>query len=347
MARGLSPHFWQHLYTIDPHGKRLSTLIAELEASSLDPLSALLSHRALNSSDHEKLRRLDLKAFERVLASGVRVLRPHELGDPYMAAESAHPALFAWGDTSVFDAPLIGIVGTRGASAYGLAAAQKFAEELAASGAVIVSGGAIGIDTAAHKGALAAGGRTVAVLPTGVDIAYPSANRQLYAEIRQKGCLISQFPCGTGSFKSNFLTRNSTIAALSDALLVVEAPYGSGALSTAREAADLNRDVFVVPANITNPGFNGSHGLIRDGATLVTHPQHIIEAMGLEPPTKPEEDGEGAHHEILQLLSAAPLSAEKIAEHLGLLPADTLAELTLLEVEGKIMRSESGYARKP
>lgn len=346
MARGLSPHFWQHLYTIDPHGKRLSTLIAELEASSLDPLSALLSHRALNASDREKLNRLDLKAFERALSSGVRVLRSDELGEPYQGADNAHPALFAWGDTSVFDAPMVGIVGTRGASSYGLAAAQKFAQELAACGAVIVSGGAIGIDTAAHKGALAAKGRTVAVLPTGVDIAYPSSNRQLYSEIRQSGCLVSQFPCGTGSFKSNFLSRNSTIAALCDALLVVEAPYGSGALTTAREAADLNRDVYVVPANITNPGFNGSHGLIRDGATLVTHPQHIIEEMGLKRPAV-QEDPADAHNEILQLLSSAPLSAEKIAEHLGLEPGDTLAELTLLEVEGKIMRSESGYARKP
>lgn len=256
------------------------------------------------------------------------------------------PALFYSGSWEATSSPAVGIVGTRSASAYGRAAARKFAEAFASAGVTVVSGGAMGIDAEAHKGALSVGGRTVAVLAGGVDVVYPRIHSGLFLEIKAKGCLVSQFPVGSKPWQSAFLIRNHLIAALSDVVVVVESPERSGALSTAGAANDLSRDVYVVPANIDNANFRGSHGLIRDGAILVDHPNQVLEDLGISASTEraAETSTSPLGGKIVAVLSVEPLSAERISERTGIPAADVLSELTILEMDGLVRRHGGGYA---
>src|SRR5690606_26713709 len=157
--------------------------------------------------------------------------------------------------------------------------AFEFARAFAASGLAVISGLAAGIDTAAHEGALAAGGRTIAVLGTGVDVPYPRRNTALYQRIAATGAIASEYPPGTGVHKGQFPRRNRIIAGLALGTLVVEAAHRSGALITARLAADAGREVFAIPGSIHNPKARGCHRLIRDGAALVETPEEVIEAL--------------------------------------------------------------------
>ena len=166
--------------------------------------------------------------------------------------------------------PLIGVVGTRKASAYGLGVAKRMGYQIAKCGGTVVSGMASGIDGAAMQAALTAGGAVIGVLGCGVDVVYPHSNRGLYADTERYGCLISEFPPGSSPEGWHFPKRNRIISGISCGVLVVEAPLGSGSLITARSAADQGRDVFVVPGNIDVPTFVGSNRLIREGASLVT-----------------------------------------------------------------------------
>ena len=167
------------------------------------------------------------------------------------------------------DVPVISVVGTRKSSMYGNNMAQRFGYQIVKCGAVLVSGAADGIDGMAMQGALLAGGMTVGVLGTGVDIVYPAKNRQLFEDIRRHGCLISEFPPETPAYRGNFPRRNRIISGLSNGVVIIEAPEKSGALITARQALEQGRDVFAVPANVDMPGFQGSHTLLRDGAIPV------------------------------------------------------------------------------
>ena len=163
-------------------------------------------------------------------------------------------------------APVIGIVGTRSSSAYGERTARRFGSEIAACGALVVSGGATGIDTAAMEGAVAAGKPTVGVLGCGVDITYPRTNAQFFRKVQETGCLISEYPPQTKAAPWHFLERNRIISGMSNALLVVEAPEKSGALNTARHAIEQGRDVFAVPGNVDSPSCAGSNALLEEGA---------------------------------------------------------------------------------
>ncbi|MBI2594658.1 MAG: DNA-protecting protein DprA [Candidatus Colwellbacteria bacterium] len=178
--------------------------------------------------------------------------------------------------------PLIAIVGTRKATVAGLGIAEETAGKLARQGLIIVSGLAMGIDTAAHRGALGAGGKTVAVLGNGVDEIYPAQNENLAKEILETGgAIVSEYPPGEPSFRGNFIQRNRIISGLSVAVVIVEAPMRSGALSTAGFAAEQGRSVFIIPGPVTHPNYVGSHGLIRDGAILATGANNILEDLGL------------------------------------------------------------------
>ena len=165
--------------------------------------------------------------------------------------------------------PVIGVVGTRKASAYGLTHARKLSQQITACGGLVVSGGAAGVDTLALQGALEAGGQTVAVLGCGADVVYPKSNRYLFEKIEQSGCLISEYLPGTEPFAWQFPRRNRIISGISNGILVVEAPEKSGALITANEALRQGRDVFAVPCNIDVPTGQGSNALLRDGAVAV------------------------------------------------------------------------------
>jgi DNA processing protein len=211
-------------------------------------------------------------------AADTRVLAPTDAGYPaLLAATPAPPTLWVCGTLLPTDGLAVAIVGSRRATTYGLDVAERLSADLAARGVTIVSGLARGIDTAAHRGALAAGGRTIAVFGTGIDRRYPPENRTLADEIAARGALVSQFEPGTPPYMGNFPARNRTIAGLALGVVVVEAAERSGALITAGAAGDFGREVFAVPGRITTETAHGSHGLLRDGATLVRSWTDIVQ----------------------------------------------------------------------
>ena len=285
-----------------------------------------------------------LTALDEVRQRGARLWLEEEYSETLsLVAEFVSPALFVHGNVDCLARPTVGIVGTRNASPYGKACAHKFAEALAAQGITIVSGGALGIDAAAHRGALAAGGSTVAVLAGGIDHVYPAVHHTLFNEIKKNGCLISQFAAGSRPNDYKFLARNQTVAALSQVLLVVQAPVRSGALSTAHAMADLGREVMVVPANIDSHDFRGSFNLLRDGAALVYHPGQVMDALGLDPRSMRKNGQAEEPSGLLAVLNLEPTPVERIVERTGLSTSDVLAELTMLELEGRVTREAGGY----
>jgi DNA processing protein len=250
----------------------------------------------------------------------------------------------------------VAIVGSRRPSPYGEAVAEQLAMELALAEVVVFSGLALGIDSAAHRGALNAGGVTVAVMGTGVDIIYPAANSRLADDIiAAGGALISQFPDGTMPRRHHFPARNYTMAALSDVVVVVEASEGSGALITAEAALDLHKEVMAVPGSIFSPLSVGTHALIRDGAGLVQNARDVLAVLDVtrevldDPLQAPEGLGFALPRErdgILSHLSdVLALSAAEIARKLQLPIAEVLSRLTALELDGAVRRHEGGYLR--
>ena len=191
--------------------------------------------------------------------------------------QDAPSFLFGLGDPSCFDCPAIAIVGSRRPSLDGLKLAERFAFELAQAGFVIVSGLAQGVDTAAHKGALAAGGRTIAVMATGIDTVYPSANRQLSFDIAASGAVVTEFFPGSAPKRHHFRRRNRTISGLSIATVVIEAGVPSGTLITATAAAEQGRDVYALPWSINHKQGEGCLKLLLEGALLATDPHDVIE----------------------------------------------------------------------
>jgi DNA processing protein len=280
--------------------------------------------------------------------------RPSATGWPMSPPDLAN--LRARGRWPPPDGPRVAIVGSRRPSPYGEAVAEQLATDLARAHVIVVSGLAMGIDAAAHRGALNSGGITVAVMGTGVDIVYPAAHSRLAAEILAAGgALVSQFPDGTIPRRQNFPARNWTMAAISDVVVVVEAAEGSGALITADAALHLHKEVMAVPGSIFSPLSVGTHGLLRDGAGLVQNARDVLAVIGLTrevlddpllPPERlgfalpPERDGMLAH-----LSDVLALSAADIARKLQLPVSEVLGRLTALELDGAVRRQEAGYVR--
>jgi DNA processing protein len=254
------------------------------------------------------------------------------------------------------DGPRVAIVGSRRPSPYGEAVAEQLAADLAHAGVVVVSGLALGCDAAAHRGALVAGGVTVAVMGTGVDIVYPAANLRLAEEIvAAGGALVSQFANGTAPRRQNFPARNVTIAALSDAVVIVEAVQGSGALITAEAALDLHKEVMAVPGSIFSPLSVGTHALIRDGAALVQNARDVLAAIGVtrevldDPLAAPRSLGFELRGErdgiLIHLSDVLAVSAADLARKLHLPVAEVLGRLTWVELDGAVRRHGPGYVR--
>lgn len=328
---------------------KAQALLSCLNAGHEAP-NRLLESPILTKAERERAQSAHVELAQELVDSGVGILPASKLPARYQEAPNAPPALYCKGDPTCLEAPILGIVGTRAATTYGKAVAQKFAEAIAKAGVTIVSGGALGIDAAAHRGALAVGGKTAAVLLTSIERVYPRVHYGLFDQIGQSGCLLSQFAAGTVSNKEyRPIMRNYTVAALSSAVLVVEAPERSGALSTASAANELGRQVFVAPANIDNINFRGSHGLIRDGATLVDHPDQILEAMGISVESREHTATAFSpqQRKIIEALSTTPLACEFIVERTGLETWEVLSELTMLELDGHVIKDAAGYARRP
>src|SRR5207249_6956739 len=220
-------------------------------------------------------------------------------GDPnypaLLGAIPSPPPLYVRGTVTADDALALAIVGARAATPYGVEVAERLAGELAARGVTIVSGLARGIDTAAHRGALAAGGRTIAVLGSGIERVYPPENRPLAERIIGHGAIVSQFARDAEALPFHFPLRNRTLAGLAQGVVVVEAAERSGALNTAGLAGELGREVFAVPGRITSPASRGAHGLLKDGARLVGHWSDII--AELSEPWRSMVDGAAVHGE--------------------------------------------------
>jgi DNA processing protein len=257
------------------------------------------------------------------------------------------PVLFVRGRIEAGDALAIAIVGSRHATPYGLGVAEELGSELARRGVTIVSGLARGIDTAAHRGALAVQGRTIAVLGSGLDVVYPPENARLAGEVAEAGAIVSQFPPGTPPTPWNFPARNRVIAGLSLGVVVVEAAERSGALITAGLAGELGREVYAVPGRITSAASRGANRLLQDGAKLVQHWTDItselpsewqrlvrndgIETNGTNRSASPDDDGR-----LSDLLRPdEPQHIEQLIERSGL-PAARLAVVLLeLELDGR------------
>ena len=245
---------------------------------------------------------------------------------PLLLREIARPpvVLFVVGDHQQLVTPQLAIVGSRNPTPSGLENAASFARALCHSGLTVTSGLALGIDGAAHEGALEAGGRTIAVLGSGVDQVYPSRHAKLATRIIENGALVSEFELGTAPKAGNFPRRNRIISGLSLGTLVVEAAIRSGSLITARCAAEQGREVFAVPGSIHAPQARGCHSLIRQGAKLVETAQDVIEEIGaLTPLTRqPVSERQGQHSKIRDP------KMEELLNHLGYDPAtiDTLVE---------------------
>jgi DNA processing protein len=263
-----------------------------------------------------------------------------------LARIPAPPSLTVRGHIIPEDALAVAIVGARRASAYGLEIAERLAGDLAARRVTIVSGLARGIDTAAHRGALAAGGRTLAVLGSGVDVVYPPENRRLAADIQSQGALVSQFPDGAPPLPGHFPARNRTLAGLALGVIVVEATLRSGALISAGFAGDLGREVFAVPGRVTSELSAGPHRLIQEGATLVQQwtdivqelPESARRAVLAAPTTSAQADlpAPGSDEgRVLAVLSCdAPHHIEQLIARCSMEPARLAATLIDLELTG-------------
>lgn len=257
-------------------------------------------------------------------------------------------ALSVLGEVLPQDAAAVAIVGTRKASPYGKTVAKRLARDLAKNGVTIISGGAHGIDAAAHEGALEVGGRTIAVLGNGVDIAFPAVHRALFGRIAANGALVSEYANGVKPDFWRFPQRNYLIATLSRAVIVVEAPLKSGSLITATVAGDEGRHVFATPGPIDSKEHEGSFRLINDGATLLYDASQVLDALGLQKrrdiaETAPELSPLQA--QILAKLSTSPALADTISDDLGEPPRVILSNLTQLELEGLVARAAGGFVR--
>ncbi|TSC95353.1 MAG: hypothetical protein Athens101410_603 [Parcubacteria group bacterium Athens1014_10] len=241
------------------------------------------------------------------------------------------------------DGEKIGVVGTRKCTSYGLQATEKITGELVENGMEIVSGLALGIDTIAHSSALEKNGCTIAVLGSGIDekTVYPPQNRDLAKKIIEKGgALISEYPCATPPLKQNFPLRNRIISGLSLGTLVIEAPYESGALITARCALEHNREVFAIPGNIYNRNSEGTNNLIKLGAHPVTSGKDILEALCLKQIIAPKDKKIIPRNKeekiLLNFLSKEPIHIDKLVELSKLKTAIVTSSLALMEIENKV-----------
>jgi DNA processing protein len=262
---------------------------------------------------------------------------------------SAPDALYVWGRIVGDDALAVAIVGARRATTYGVGVAERLATELAARGVTVVSGLARGIDSAAHRGALAAGGRTIAVLGSGADVIYPPENRTLARRIAESGAVVSQFEPGTAPLPYRFPERNRVIAGLALGVVVVEAAERSGLLITAGFAAELGREIMAVPGRVTSAESRGTHRLIQDGAALVQDWEDVIgqlparwqacvrRSAGAEKAAPPREPGPGGDAAgVLGALGEEPVTIDEIIETSGLASGRVAALLLELELGGRV-----------
>jgi DNA processing protein len=332
-------------------------------------VSPAQAHALLQPPSDATLRLLDA-TLEWLAQPGHRVLALGEPGYPELLARIPDPPLLLYirGQAQLLAGPCLAIVGSRNASVQGRANALAFAEALSGAGLCIVSGLALGIDAAAHEGALRRCGGTVAVVGTGPDLAYPARNRALSERIAQEGCIVSEYPIGTPPIPGNFPKRNRIISGLATGVLVVEAAAQSGSLITARQAAEQGRDVFAIPGSIHASLAKGCHMLIREGAKLVDTARDVLEALALSPLLALQaarlphadisltdikidnipESGSGMQAEsaLLDALGHDPVEVDALQARLGWSIGEMSACLLVLELAGRVERLPGGVVQR-
>lgn len=282
------------------------------------------------------------------------------LGDPLYPPELLQMAdppvlLYVLGDIQALHHPKrLAIVGSRNPTPQGEANARQFAQALGEAGVCVISGLALGVDGAAHDGALLGGAPTVAVVGTGLDRVYPKRHLELAHRIASQGAIVSEYPLGTPPLRENFPQRNRIIAGLSQGTLVVEAAVQSGSLITARLAAEQGREVFAIPGSIHAPQSRGCHALIRQGAKLVESAQDILEDLRFttplpalnEPPLNAGDSDRGKEDSLLRAMGHDPVSLDVLQARTGLDTAHLQARLLELELSGEVARLPGGLLQR-
>jgi DNA processing protein len=332
-----------------------------------DPPGAVLEDLADHSARDEPdkaatLRSRAAAAIHRAAAAAMTAIAWNDPAYPVALTTIADPPPVLWirGRVGALSAPSVAIVGSRAASPYGLSVAAQLAGDVAARGLVIVSGLARGVDSAAHRGVLANGGVTVAVLGSGVDVIYPPEHAGLARDIERDGAVVSELVPGTAPLPMFFPRRNRIISGLSRAVVVIEAGDKSGSLITARCALEQGRDVLAVPGNVLSGRNRGAHGLLRDGATIVESADDILEELGMgaargsrgapgvRPPAADDRPGSTPNpasngDPVLDcLIPGEPCDLDAISERSGLNSPRLLPRLFELELQGLVRRVGGG-----
>ncbi|MGZ8208866.1 MAG: DNA-processing protein DprA [Burkholderiales bacterium] len=332
LSRGLTPESFRRLLLA------FRSPQAILSASRSE-LSRVVAEKAV-AAILERAPRADLETVAGWLeepANRVLTLAESDYPQSLLQMPDPPPVLYAKGRVELLNRPCFAIVGSRNATHAGIRQAEAFGRTLSDAGFVVVSGLALGIDAAAHRGALAGGASTIAVVGTGLDIVYPARNRELAHEIAGSGCLISEFPLGTPPASENFPRRNRLISGLSRGCLVVEAALSSGSLITARLANEQGKEVFAMPGSVHSPLAKGCHRLIKQGAKLAESAEDILEELQMKIPARHQSEAAGGDpHPVLEHLGFDPCDFDTLVMRSGL-SADALgALLTQWEIEGLV-----------
>lgn len=334
---------------IDRLVRRFGSLQAAWAAPAAE-LRAVLEARPLTQLLDARNRVDPLSAAETINRLGIRAVHVGHPGYPSLLAEISGrpPVLYLRGEFAPSDAGSVAIVGTRRATPYGRQAAERIAGELAQAGVTVVSGLARGVDGVAHRAALEAGGRTIAVLGSGPDVIYPNEHRVLAEHIVERGVVVSEQPPGTQPDAQNFPARNRIISGLSLGVVVIEAPMRSGALITATFAADQGREVFVVPGSVFAPSSEGTNALLRDGARIVRDGADVLDDLGLGDhraaasmqPQLPLDENE---LRVLAALRDEARHIDELAEEAGLAAHLASGLLVTLELRGLVRNHGAQY----
>src|SRR5688572_8167824 len=317
-------------------------------------LAAFAPAAALDALDSEAVHAAVKHALDWARVAGHHVVTLADEGYPKALLEIADPPalLYAVGRVELLRAPCFAIVGSRNATAQGESNAETFAQALSNAGLVIVSGLALGIDAAAHRGGLAGAASTIAVLGTGVDVVYPRRNAELAKAVAARGLLLSEFPLGTAPAAHPFPRRNRLISGLARGCLVVEAALASGSLITARAAAEQGRDVFAIPGSIHSPLSKGCHALIKSGAKLVESADDVLsELSGFRPSgyastTAAEPTTSSGHGALLAHMGHDPVDVDALCLRAGMSAEQVSSELLRLELAGQVAALPGGLYQR-
>ncbi|KAB2855252.1 MAG: DNA-protecting protein DprA, partial [Anaerolineae bacterium] len=342
LVKGIGPSRLRALWVYFDHNME-----AAWNADPQELLSAGLGEQALNTFlKFRKEPNLD-PIFDKIQRAHAHICTLDDDEYPTLLREvpDGPPLLYIRGRIFPEDDLALAMVGTRKASTYGLEIARRIATAMAHAGVTVISGLARGLDTVSHESALAAGGRTIAVMGNGIDQLYPSENRALATKIVEEGlgAIVTEYPPGTPPLAENFPARNRIISGLSLGVLIVEAPKSSGALLTAQAALDQGREVFAIPGNITSPNSEGTNSLIQDGAKLVMRPEDILEELKMSRytlqtkqavksivPDSPEEV------RLLEIIALEPVHLDDISIQSGLPIHQVASMMTVMELKGLV-----------